>query len=293
LSIGFYTANSYSQYPQLQNDIKDAKANANTVDNIDEKVEKSIFGSLPPVRRVMSLPEKFTNGDTVAGIGLTAIAVANFPEDCRDIRAGFKQIGAKLNGQSYTPAYANSQFQHDFSFFKGTLFENWYKNTKNEKVKKTLDYLYEKDNSLYDTKFGDKVKKFLNITDGKTVESTVKNRFGEEMLVTEVKAGNAFSELTGRAMKRTTKLGIIALALLELPKIIKAMGKGDNISEQAGSTSKQLVKSGINLTTVTAGIAYGGAFGAKKFGAMGSLVGMGVGAVIGATASNKIQELIA
>jgi hypothetical protein len=93
-------------------------------------------------------------------------------------------------------------------------------------------------------------------------------------------------------MKRTTKLGVIALGLLELPKILKSTNQGNSIAEQTGNTGKQLVKSGINLTSVTAGIAYGGAFGAKKFGAIGSLVGMGAGAVLGATASNKIQSLV-
>ena len=71
------------------------------------------------------------------------------------------------------------------------------------------------------------------------------------------------------------------------------MEQGDTLTEQVGNTAKQTVKSGINFASITAGIAYGGAIGAKKFGATGSLIGMGVGATLGAFASNKIQSLSA
>jgi hypothetical protein len=293
LSINFYTANGYQQYPQVQKDVNDVKAQVGTVDNVDTKVEKSFLGALPPFRRIMSLPDKFDNGDTLAGVGLSAIMIANLPEDCRDIRAGFNQLKDHLAGREYKPKYDFKKYQHDFSFFKGTLFEDLHKNTKNEKVQKTMQYLYEKDESIFNTKFGEKVQKFLGIESGEMTSAPgMKNRFGQEMMVTEVKASNAFAELTGRAMKRTTKLGVLALGLLEIPKLIKAFGKGDSVSENAGNGAKQVVKSGINLATVTAGIAYGGAFGAKKFGAIGSLVGMGIGAVVGAAGSNKLQDLI-
>lgn len=292
MSISSYTANSYSMYPQLQKDIKEVKANAATVENIDEQIEKSVFGSIPPVRRVMSLPEKFTNGDTITGFGLTALAVANLPEDCRDMKSSYNQVKSVFGKTTYTPSYDYKKYQHDFSFFKGTLFENWYKNTKNQKVKQTLANLYNKDVSIYESSLGQKIRNLLGITNGEMVETTMKDRFGGNAFVTEIKAGSKFAELTGRAMKRTTKLGILALGLLEVPKILKSISNGDNISQKTENTGKQIIKSGINLASITAGIAYGGAFGAKKFGAIGSLVGMGAGAVLGATASNKIQSLI-
>lgn len=292
MSINFYTTNAYNQYPQLQKDIKDAKANADSVDNVDTKIEKAALGSIPVFRRGLSLPDKFASGDTVAAVGATALLVANLPEDCRDIKSAFNQGKTILNGQKFTPKYDYTKYQHDFSFFKGTLFENWAQNTKNEKVKNTLNNLYQKDVSIYHTNLGEKVKKFLGITSGEAIETTAKDRFGNNAIVTEIKAPSAFAELTGRAMKRTTKLGVCALALLELPKIFKATNQGNTIGENTENTGKQIVKSGINLASVTAGIAYGGAFGAKKFGSIGSLVGMGIGAVVGATASKKIQDII-
>ena len=93
-------------------------------------------------------------------------------------------------------------------------------------------------------------------------------------------------------MNRTTLIGTAVLAALELPKIFKAMNQGDTMADQAGNTIKQTVKSGINLTSITAGIAYGGAIGSKHGGPLGSLVGMGAGAILGSLTSGKVQELI-
>ena len=101
--------------------------------------------------------------------------------------------------------------------------------------------------------------------------------------------GSAFAKLTARAMSRTTLIGIAVLAAIELPKIFKAMSQGDNIGEKAENTVKQTIKAGINLTSITAGIAYGGAIGSKYGKAVGSLVGMGAGAVFGSLVSKKIQ----
>lgn len=293
MSVNFYTTNGYRNYPQLQKDVNDVKDKVEKVDSLDSKVGKSVFGSLPPVRRIMSLPDKIENGEAVAGLGLASLMVMNLPEDWRDIKAGYKQAKAKLTNQPYKPSYLHGQYQHDFSFFKGTLVDDWVKNLKDPKAKQTALNWYNMDKSLYYSKFGQSVKKFIGITDGKAVKTPIIDRFGKEMFVSEVKAGSHFAELTGRAMKRLPILSIAALALLELPKIFKSTEKGDNIAEQAGNTVKQTAKSAVNVTSVLAGVGYGGAIGAKKFGAIGSLVGMGVGAVIGATASSKLQDVIA
>lgn len=294
MSINFYTSQAYQKYPQVQKDVQNTKATVDKVDNVEDKVEKSFLGSLPPIRRLMSLPDKINNGESIAAAGALALMVANFPEDCRDIAAAGGQIKDIYHGRKYTPKYNYGQYQHDFSFFKGTLFEDLYKNTKNQKVKNILDKLYVQDESIFNTKFGEKVQKFLGITEGNATNVPgMKNRFGTEMWVSEVKASNSFAELTGRALKRTPKLSLIALALLEVPKLFKSLNQGETTGEQAKSFGKQTVKSGINVATITAGIAYGGAFGAKKFGAVGSLVGMGIGAVAGAFGSKKLQDLIA
>ena len=292
MSVNFFTNSAYQSYPQLQRDVNSVKEQVAQVDSVDEKLEKSFFGSIPPVRRVMSLPDKLENGDAVAGLGLASVAVVNLPEDIRDMKSAVQQGKAFFNKQVYDAPYDCAKYQHDFSFFKGTLLQKYMNKVQTQKAKERVANWYSADKSLYDTKFGEKVKGFLGITNGKQELSSIKDIFDNEMVVSEILAKNGFGELTGRAMKRTTKIGAILLGALELPKIFKAMNQGENISEQAGNTVKQTAKSAINVTSVLAGIGYCGAIGAKKYKAIGSLVGMGIGAVVGATASDKIQDMI-
>lgn len=284
---------SFGQYAQVQRDLNSAKAVAQNVDTIEADVAKIGTGIVIPLRRMQSVPKKIKEGDTVAAVAAGGIAFMTLPEDLRDIRAGYRQVKAKITGEKYVPSYVSKDFQHDFSWLKGTFFQKILNKIKSQKGKETVAKIYVADKSLYNTPLGEFIKRTLNITDGKSKISEVKDIFGRKMEVTEIKAPNAFAELTGRAMKRITVFGLAALALLELPKIFKATGQGDNFLEQSENTVKQTVRAIINVASIAAGIGYCGAIGAKHGGAFGSLLGMSIGAVAGAAASNKIQEIIA
>ncbi len=294
MSVNFYTNNGVGQYQPVQQDIQGVKNNVAKVDALDKSVEKALLSPLPMFRRTSSLEDKVNNGDIIPAVGLASLAVMNFPEDCRDIKTAFKQLTQK----GYKSSYKYDEFQHFFSFFRGTILHDLI-NPDKSKHPKLTNMLIDADKTLLHTKAGQKVLNWLNTeiddityTPRKEICSTKNNPVFVEALKFKGKGKfKAFGELTARAMTRTTLLGTAALALLELPKILKAMGQGDTITEQAGSTAKQTVKSGINLASLTAGIAYGGAIGAKKFGATGSLIGMGVGATLGAFASNKLQAI--
>lgn len=292
MSVNFYTENGFSQYPQLQKDISDVKIKVAHTESFDRKVEKTLLSAVPMFRRVSSFDEKIENDDIVPAAGLVALAVINAPEDLNDLKEGWNHAKSLVTNHKYTQKYDHSKTQHTFSFLRNTLLEKWMDKTKNEKVKSILFKLDENDKVIYDTKFGKKVRKFLGITEGKELTTTMKNEFDQEVFLKEIKANNIFGELTARAMKRTTLLGLAALSLLEVPKIFKATGKGKNIEEQADSTVQQTVKSGMNVAAITAGIGYGGAIGAKHGKAIGSLVGMGLGAVFGALISDKAQKLV-
>ena len=285
--------NDFGQNTQVQRDLKSVKTVVQKTDEIDLAVEKTAAGVFIPYRRMMSVPQKIEEGDIVAAGIAGGLTFMTLPEDLRDIRAGYRQVKAFVTGQKYVAPYVTKDFQHDFSWLKGTFFQNLLNKVKSDKGKETVFKIYTADKSLYNISLGKFIKKTLNITDGKSKLSKVKNLFGDNMFVTEIKATNIFSELTGRAMKRITVFGLAALALLELPKIFKSINKGDNFFEQTGNTAKQTVKSGINVASIAAGIGYCGAIGAKHGGAFGSLLGMSVGAVVGAIASNKMQEFIA
>ena len=144
---------------------------------------------------------------------------------------------------------------------------------------------------MYNTKFGKWVQKVLGIENGKNVKSAIKNLYGKEIPVQKIIVKKDFlglKELTARAMKRTSLLGVAFMGLLELPKIIKSAAKGDDAHEKSKSVAKQAGKSTLNVVGVTAGMGYLG--GAKKYGAFGSLLGMGLGVIAGAGTSQWIQN---
>lgn len=275
--------NNYEYHPQKKKE-----------DSTDlNPVEKTVVNSVAPARRLYDIPDMVKSGDTIAAAGLAGLTIVSLPEDCRDLRAAYDHSACVLRKKRISAPYNYHKYQHDFSFFRGTLLHEAMKRVKSERGKKIVDKLYKADVTLYNTKFGKWVQKVLGIENGKEVKSTVKNLYGKEIPVQSIIAKNDFlglKELTCRAMKRTSLLGVVFMGLLELPKIIKSSTKGDNTTEKSKSFAKQIGKSTLNVTGVTVGMGYLGAIGAKKYGALGSLVGMGLGVIAGAGASKWIQN---
>ena len=244
--------------------------------DIDRREDSGLFYALeaiPPVRRVASIPDKIKNGDITSAAGITGLMLINLPEDVRDIRGAINQIKGEA------PKYNHKEFQHSFSFFRGTAIEKWlHKNA--DADKKWAIWLRDNDNTLADTKFGKKIMKAVNSKEVDIIETSIQDY--KKTNINAIKhSGSDFSQLTGRALRRTTVLGIGALALLELPKITKADKK-----------IKQTAKSAVNVASITVGIGYGGAIGSKYGGATGSLIGMGIGAILGSKLSQNAQEVI-
>ena len=268
------------------------RRNENSNDELNP-VEKTVVSSVAPARRLCDIPSMVKSGDTLAAAGLAGLTIVSLPEDCRDLRAAYNHSSCVLRRKRLSVPYNYHKYQHDFSFFRGTLLHEAMKRVKSEKGKKIVDKLYKADVTLYNTKFGKWVQKILGIENGKPVKSKIKNLYGEEISVQKIITKNDFlglKELTGRALKRTSILGLAFMGILELPKIIKSASKGDNKKEKIKSLGTQLGKSTLNVASVTAGMGYLGAIGAKKYGAFGSLVGMGLGVIFGAKFSNFIQD---
>lgn len=256
-------------------------------------VEKTVVSSVAPARRLCDIPDMVRSGDTIAAIGLAGLTVVSLPEDCRDLKAAYNHSSCVLRKKRISAPYNYHKYQHDFSFFRGTLLHEAMKRVKSERGKKIVDNLYKSDITLYNTKFGKWVQNILGIENGKNIKSSIKNLYGQEVSVQKIIVKKDFlglKELTGRAMKRTSLLGLAFMGLLELPKIIKSITKGDDAQEKTKSFAKQVGKSSLNVFGVTAGMGYIGAIGAKKYGALGSLIGMGLGVIAGAGASKWIQN---
>lgn len=256
-------------------------------------VEKTVVSTVAPARRLCDIPDMVRSGDTIAAIGLAGLTIVSLPEDCRDLKAAYNHSSCVLRKKRISAPYNYHKYQHDFSFFRGTLLHEAMKRVKSERGKKIVDNLYKSDITLYNTKFGKWVQNILGIENGKNIKSSIKNLYGQEVSVQKIIVKKDFlglKELTGRAMKRTSLLGLAFMGLLELPKIIKSITKGDDAQEKTKSFAKQVGKSSLNVFGVTAGMGYIGAIGAKKYGALGSLIGMGLGVIAGAGASKWIQN---
>jgi len=286
--------NQAQQFPQIQQDYRDIKQRVDKDDTTNDPVMYALE-ALPPARRVASLQDKIQNGDTLPAVGLAGLALINLPEDWRDMKSAGGQIRSIFDkSYKYDPLYNRETHQHSFSFFRGTAIEKWL-HGKINKGSKIAEKLYELDKyTLYETKFGQKIKDLfgIKISNVKNAEKITdfKGRMAKAVQFESKVFGG---EITARAMKRLPLLSVFAIALLEIPKIFKAMGQGDSISQQTGNTVKQTAKSAVNATSTLAGIGYGGALGAKYGGATGSLVGMGLGAIFGANVSKKLQDIIA
>ena len=276
--------NSYDYRPKKKKD-----------DDDFNPVEKTVVNSVAPARRLCDIPNMVRSGDTIAAAGLAGLTIVSLPEDCRDLKAAYNHSSCVLRKKRISAPYNYHKYQHDFSFFRGTLLHEAMKRVKSERGKKIVDKLYKSDVTLYNTKFGKWVQKVLGIENGKDVKSSVKNLYGKEIPVQKIIVKNDFlglKELTGRAMKRTSLLGLAFMGVLELPKIIKSATKGEDVQEKSKSFAKQVGKSSLNVLGVTAGMGYIGAIGAKKYGALGSLIGMGLGVIAGAGTSQWIQNLV-
>ncbi len=276
-----------------QSNIYDCQPQKKKEEDDFNPVEKTVVSSVAPARRLCDIPDMVRSGDTIAAIGLAGLTVVSLPEDCRDLKAAYNHSSCVLRKRRISAPYNYHKYQHDFSFFRGTLLHEAMKRVKSERGKKIVDNLYKADITLYNTKFGKWVQNILGIEKGKNIKSSIKNLYGQEVSVQKINVKKDFlglKELTGRAMKRTSLLGLAFMGLLELPKIIKSITKGDDAQEKTKSFAKQVGKSSLNVFGVTAGMGYIGAIGAKKYGALGSLIGMGLGVIAGAGASKWIQN---
>jgi hypothetical protein len=220
--------------------------------------------------------------------GIIGLAVANLPEDWRDIKAGYNQVFKDIK-----PDYDYKNYQHRFSFFRGTFLEPVLK-LKSRFGERLGGFLNEADKTLDDTKFGkflSKIFKFqIDYENTNLIKRIEKN--GEVRFIQSYQIDGKFlSRLIGRSLLRIPVLSVIILGLLEVPKIIGATLNKENAKNKFNAGLKQLTKSAIYVSSVISSI---GCFGAllARFGPAGSLIGMGIGSVVGSNISQKMNNLI-
>ncbi len=246
------------------------------------------FEGMPIFGRVNSVPEKIKEQDYAPAMGLVSLAIMNGPEDLRDVMSAYKQIKEGFpTPKSYHSGYDNKYAQHPFSFFRGTIF-NDYLNPFSKKCPnpELATKLIQEDKTLWDTKFGKWVKKLFKIevdeakTDIKDICYTLENQI--TVPAKKFITNNPIKDIIARAMTRTTKLGLIALGLIEGAHIVHEVANGKNIFAETG-------KSALSLGTTVIATGVFGAIGAKYFGPTGSLVGTSFGSITGAIVNKAID----
>ena len=217
---------------------------------------------------------------------LLAMAVLNGPTNVDDFFSAIRQIKTRFKDKKpdgYDPKVA----QHPFSFFRGTVLHE-YLNPNSEKcvdvnwAKKVI----RKDVCLFDTKFGDWVRKKLGIKVQRLYLTNINSLYHtdkhpDKIYARQFISKNKFGDLTARALTRTSKYGAYALTGLCALHSAHEIADGENVIKEI---SKIALKVGITLLSV----GYLGAIGYKYFGAIGSLSGIGIGSAIGEATPDKI-----
>ena len=274
--------NQVDKYPEIYNDYQNMRT------AVQGKSGDVALEAVPFYGKINSLPDKLEQKDYLPATGIATLAIMNGPEEINDVMSAYKQI---KNGfpkpVSFHSGYDNKKAQHPFSFFRGTILHK-YLNPLSEDCPnpKLAGWLIREDKCLWDTKFGEWVKKKLNIETDK-IETNIERIDSTEKCKKFVNAriyvtNNPFKDITARALTRTTKLGTLALGGIEAAHVAHEVSNGKNFFEEAG-------KSALTLGTTTVATGILGAIGAKYLGPTGSLVGISAGTLIGALTNNAVS----
>ncbi len=246
----------------------------------------SLFDILPPANRLTGVKKEKEKSNYLENAGLTAMAIVNLPEDVRDLKDMASQLKSEIKQDgSFKQPYDYSKAQHPFSFFRGTLMRKLvHPNT--APFPKLAEKLRNADTTLLETELGEKFLEKSGIqyneitTNIPDTAYTHKTPF--KVKAKQFSGGNPLTELTARALIRTPKLGALAYGAIETANCAGNIVNGDD-------PFKAVYNSAIDLTTSLTGMGFGGAFGAKHFGAAGSLLGMGLGTILGKLTANELK----
>ena len=226
--------------------------------------------------------------DYLCAKALTSMAILNGPTDIESIHSAWKQLRYKdKKPDGYNPKEA----QHPFSFFRGTVLHE-YLNPNSEKCinKKWAKHVIKNDVSLRDTKMGRWILNKLGVEEdySQQIKTTIKDMTYTEKNPVHVdakvfKSKNAFGDLTARALTRTSKYGAYALGGLGAIHAAHEIADGENVF-------KEITKTTLQVGMTLASVGYLGALGYKHLGALGSLLGMGLGTAIGAGVPKLLFE---
>jgi len=226
------------------------------------------------------------DNDYLCAKTLTALAILNGPTDIDDIVSAWRQIKSGFNDKM-PDGYDPKKAQHPFSFFRGTILHE-YLNPNSEKCinKKLAKMIIKADVSLAETKFGAWILKKLGVEEiGRTatkIPSMYYTPENKDYVHTKIyQSKTKFGDLTARALSRTPKIAVGVLTGLE------GIHATYNILDGA-DPKKELAKATTEVAGTILGMGYLGAIGYKHFATCGSLIGMGLGGLLGEELATQI-----
>ncbi len=274
--------NQSDKFSEIYSDYQDIKSKFNqTQDN-------AALDAIPVFGRLNNFANQVSSRDYTTAMGLGALAVLNGPEELNDIFSAYNKIKKGFpKPVTFHSGYDNKYAQHPFSFFRGTILNDYLNPNSPKCVSKTLaKWVNKRDTTLMQSNLGNIVSKIFGI-ETKEVPTTIEDithvpekpsYIGAKQFITKNPAG----DIIARALTRTPKLGVAALGGIEAVHVAHETSKGKNVFEELG-------KSAVTLGTTLGATGILGALGAKHLGPTGSLIGMAMGGASGVLVGNAVR----
>lgn len=276
--------NSVTNYKKLHRDLNKIHSGVDvfikTINNTEKKISNNplqmfftgLLSIIPATRRLAPIEDNEKQNNRFKAFGLGLLALINLKEDFRDI---LSTIGKTKNE-------LDKEYKAVFKFFAGTPVEPFLK--RSELGRKIF---YDIDTTLADTQIGDKLVDFFKLEKEKMLsERKIYFPFGTKPEIIKRQyvrfSGPFLGKVAMLSFNRITKLGLMFAGILELPKVIDEVKKGN---------TKQIPKSITNITAYAFLGAFTSALGAYLFGSAGSVLGLGLGFYIGNQLSKKINSI--
>lgn len=248
----------------------------------------------PAGKSLKATNEKLKKKDYAGAFFIASQLALDFPniiDDTLDaIDFASKYINDKTCGHNYKylykKAYDWKQAQHPFSYFRGTLLQDFVNPNSPKCVSKKLAMWIEScDKSLWDTRLKNfSQEKFkINVIYQKTKIKSIKSTPQKPHNIKAYKfiTKSKFGEITARSMTRVPVIGLAMSGVVEGCQVINEVKNGEKAIKSIG-------KAIVRLTTSTAITAVLGAIGAMIAGPFGSLAGI----TISGFANNAIAKAL-
>jgi len=266
--------NSAANYKKLHRDLNKIQSGVDvfikTINNAEKKIANNslqmffagVMSIFPASRRLAPIENNEKDHNRFKAVGLGLLALINLKEDIRDLLSVFGKTKNELD----------KEYKAVFKFFAGTPVETLL--MKSETGRKIF---YDIDKSFGDSLIADKIlEKFKikqnSITASKEIYYPLINK--TEIIIRESRKfdGSLLGKVLMLSLNRITKLGLLFACILELPKTISEVKKGNY---------RQLPKSALNVIFYSLFGAVTSSLFAYLFGTAGSVLGLGIGFYIG------------